>query len=154
MNLKGLGIALLIGALGGFFLATKIIKTPAAQIVTGPTGTGVTQFTLDLIQKHKDEIQRVTDSSRAQLGALKKRYDDSISVLRRREEAALGDLAGAHTTADSLAKCTVVALTCRQRADLAEARVVVLSKQLDRQTAQQPKRCGADAGPGIGVAIK
>lgn len=158
MNLKtlaySLGIGLLLGCAGGFFLARWVTKTPVAQIVTSPVSTGVTQFITDLIKKNKDEIQRVTDSSRAQLGTLKKRYDDSISVLRRREQTALEGMANAHTTADSLAKCTVVALTCRQRADLAEARVVTLSTQLARQTAQQPKRCGADLGPGLGIGIK
>ncbi len=153
-KLRLMGIGILLGLVGGFFVTQWIIKTPAAQIITGPTSTGVTQVLLDLISKRDKELQRVNDSTRTLLGASKRAYDDSLAAAHKKFTQDSIALAHATTPGDSLAKCSLLVLDCQARAELAEGRVRSLTTQLTRQIAQQPHRCGLDVGPGIGIGVK
>ena len=145
-------LGVIIGAVGGFFVTKAVIKSPI-QAVTNPVSTGVTQFILDLINKHDKELKRVNDSTHLVLGTQRKQYEDSLARLHRQESLDSAAFANARTPSDSLHKCTVLALTCQQRADLAERRVQTLTQQLTRQAAQQVHRCGADVGPGVGISV-
>lgn len=149
--LAALGLGLGVGFWGG--------RKVGHLVPAGATGTTGAQTYIQLLQQQLvdalSQVKKTTAQSNRELGVLNKTYQDSLARLHRLESQQLGVYRNARTAGDSLAACSVVLLTCEQRADLAEGREKSVRAQLARQTALQPHPCGiiVVGGPIAGVQL-
>ena len=144
----GMLLCLALGLGVGFWGGRKLNKN-----VPSPSQGTAIQLLQQELAYALSQVKKVTAQSQRELGSLQKVYQDSIKKLQRLETHQLEGYATARTAADSFKVCSVVLITCQQRADLAESRVEGLRAQLARQTALQPRPCGliVTGGPVAGV---